>query len=183
MREVVTNPDRHATVAHLYLSRLSLGPLKPAYTGAERGEARWARASELCREVVKRPGLWGTEVREGGWRECGREAWERAAAAAGRLAEVEEGLSAEKGDEGALRLRASARQTGDGWLYLAEVGAPSDLCTGEIEDEVRACFTALEGAPPLLSLVSLLTRTAHSRARGPQTSSRRTALRSSRSRT
>ncbi|GJN93906.1 hypothetical protein Rhopal_006965-T1 [Rhodotorula paludigena] len=176
VREVVTNADRHATVAHLYLSRLSLGPLKPAYAGAERGEARWARAGELCREVVKRPGLWGTEVCEGGWRECGREAWERAAAAAGRLAEVEEGLSAEKGDEGALRLRASARQTGDGWLYLAEVGAPSDLCTGEIEDEVRACFTALEDllsahGASLLSLAHLtvyLSPSAHTMALFPR---------------
>ncbi|GAA6005247.1 diphthine--ammonia ligase [Rhodotorula paludigena] len=176
VREVVTNADRHATVAHLYLSRLSLGPLKPAYAGAERGEARWARAGELCREVVERPGLWASEVREGAWRECGREAWERVAAEGLAEEEEQERASVEKGDEEALRLKASARETGDGWLYLAEVGAPSELCMGEIEDEVRACFAALEDllsahGASLLSLAHLtvyLSPSAHTMALFPR---------------
>ncbi|BGP43325.1 hypothetical protein JCM10450v2_007476 [Rhodotorula kratochvilovae] len=132
---VVSTPDPHATVAHLHLDALALGALKPEYEGAESGPDRWKRARALCEGVVRVPEL----------RETGTRRWERKGAAAYERVGAEE----EGGEESGTREdeeeepRASATRTEDGWLFLAEVVAPSSQRGGEIEDEVEGCFSAL----------------------------------------
>lgn len=55
-------------------------------------------------------------------------------------------------------VRSSVRTTDDGWVYFSEVVGSADSFDGEIENEVKACFSALTSAsfPPFLRQARLL---------------------------
>ncbi|GAA6054795.1 hypothetical protein JCM3770_007438 [Rhodotorula araucariae] len=142
---VISNPDPHATVAHLHLDALALGALKPAYAGdAESGPRRWDRARALCTEAVRVPRVRGRAMRA--WERVGSKAYAREVAGAeSRDGDEQEGAASvvaevKREEE---EPRASVRKTDDGWLFLAEVVAPPEKRGGEIEDEVHGCFAAL----------------------------------------
>lgn len=171
---IVSNPDPHSTVAHLYLSRLSLAD-KPGHPAAETFEELRQRLrncvlvsdvlddeSELVREKVQE--LWDDD------RESLPDTLDEL-----RIEEytTEAGVKEEDQEEDQ---RPSASVL-DGWLHFAAIaGAGSDQ---SIEEELRACFSKLSGKPTPLSVE----RHAHESHSRPQRSCHRTLPRSYRSRT
>ncbi|GAA5889062.1 hypothetical protein JCM16303_002174 [Sporobolomyces ruberrimus] len=135
---IVSNPDPHSTVAHLYLSRLSLAD-KPGHPAAETFEELRQRLrncvlvsdvlddeSELVREKVQE--LWDDD------RESLPDTLDEL-----RIEEytTEAGVKEEDQEEDQ---RPSASVL-DGWLHFAAIaGAGSDQ---SIEEELRACFSKL----------------------------------------
>ncbi|GAA6011492.1 hypothetical protein JCM10207_002637 [Rhodosporidiobolus poonsookiae] len=150
---VVSDPNPFSTVAHLHLDSVSLGPPKPSVPAHE----TFAELQARVRDEVGLEAPMVLEERAGEWCEAGREVERRVGGGAGQ-SEGEQREEVEKSDE--ERPRPSVRSTPDGWTYFAEVVAPEDQTGGEIEDEVRGCFAALEtllaaNSTSLLSLTHL----------------------------
>lgn len=105
---------------------------------------------EELRERVKRevklgvPGIW--EEASFRWKAEGRKAYEavKAQEEASDEAAADGGVRDEEGGQGV----PSSNLTEDGWLYFGEVLAAQDKRGEEIsiEEEVRSCFAALQGA-------------------------------------
>ncbi|GAA6041927.1 hypothetical protein JCM8097_000227 [Rhodosporidiobolus ruineniae] len=153
---VVSDPNPFSTVAHLHLDRVSLGPPKPDVPEDETSEELQRRVRETVRVGV--PAV--LEERARGWKEAG-EAVEEAFQAEEAVAEEQQRKEEEQVMEEEQRAEPSVRKTDDGWVYFAEVVAEdAAFVEGEIEDEVRACFSRLtnlleENDASLLSLTHL----------------------------
>ncbi|GAA5858607.1 hypothetical protein JCM8547_001388 [Rhodosporidiobolus lusitaniae] len=146
---IVSDPNPFSTIAHLHLDQVSLGRPKEDVPQEE----TWEELRERVRRTVK---IGVPRVMEEGaeeWMRAGEE-FEREAAVS---EEKEEGEEAIKEDEEAPQ--PSARMTADGWVHFSEVVAEEEgIFTGEIEEEVRACFSRLS-ALLASSSASLLTLT------------------------
>ncbi|GAA5821636.1 hypothetical protein JCM10212_000020 [Sporobolomyces blumeae] len=145
-RTIISNPDPHSTVAHLYLSRLSLAD-KPDYPSGGVSEEMQSRLKELVK-VEDVLGDIGQEVRDDV-----AAVWEREDAHGIAL----EGLELDDRQETELEEGRSGdvqTSTNDGWLYVSGISAfgkassSSTPKTSEfsIEQEVEACFDALIAA-------------------------------------
>lgn len=141
---IVSNPDPHATVAHLYLSRLSLAA-KPGHPINETFQALQQR----LRRCVATPRTLSEEAEE--VEESVRTSWNRSPESA--LTGLE-GLSLVKKSDGyhgeKYALPESTASLCDGWVNFSAISAYSEdgetsSATMSIEEEVTKCFESLTG--------------------------------------
>ncbi|BGP19946.1 hypothetical protein JCM10213v2_008077 [Rhodosporidiobolus nylandii] len=132
---IISDPNPFATIAHLHLDAVSLGPRKP-FSEVPENET-FEELQTRVRKVMEGAMPHVMEERAAGWMMEGEKAEEQAGEE-----DVEDARELDRTEEPP---RPEARTTADGWIYFSEVVAGEEQAfEGEIEDEVRACFGALE---------------------------------------
>lgn len=127
-----------STVAHLHLDSVSLSP-DPKPNVPERESFVELQARIRSTVDVGVPPVLDDVAQE--WEEAARTAYEA-------VEEVSTSASTSaSANERTVEPVAQASRSKDGWLYVSELVAPVEARRGEIEEEVRACFEALEGEP------------------------------------
>lgn len=133
---VVSDSSPFSTVAHLHLDSVSLSPdPKPDVPAQESFVELQARIRSTIDVGV--PPVLDEAAQE--WEEAARRAYE--------VVEADSALASSSTPvaEQEAEPTARARRANDGWLYVSEIVAPVEARRCEIEEEVRACFEALEG--------------------------------------
>ncbi|POY72917.1 hypothetical protein BMF94_4078 [Rhodotorula taiwanensis] len=132
---VVSDSSPFSTVAHLHLDSVSLSPdPKPDVPAQESFVELQARIRSTIDVGV--PPVLDEAAQE--WEEAARRAYE--------VVEADSALASSSTPvaEQEAEPTARARRANDGWLYVSEIVAPVEARRCEIEEEVRACFEALE---------------------------------------